>query len=191
MSHVGPLSGASCSGPTLQSSLLTTGTAGKGQGVGRLETVAGDPGTPADDADLRVVASATDVRKASDGLDYTGKMILRTKMRITDRANGVLGGESATTENFNFSFPLDCVATPQPNPQLPNNFGGSCTVTTTTDTLLANFANEGKRAVLSAVSMVLLDARADGTITSGSGTCPLSCGTGDEAVFLRQGVFTP
>ena len=60
-----------------------------------------------------------------------------------------------------------------------------------TGTLVPNLAREGKRAVISALSIKLLDAGPDGVITPPSGSCPYTCGSGDEAVFLRQGLFTP
>jgi hypothetical protein len=34
----------------------------------------------------------------------------------------------------------------------------------------------------------VLDAGPDGSITE---SCPYSCGSGDEKVFLRQGLFAP
>jgi len=38
--------------------------------------------------------------------------------------------------------------------------------------------------------VTVLDAGADGSIAAGGG-CPVTCGTGDENVFLDQGMFAP
>jgi len=45
--------------------------------------------------------------------------------------------------------------------------------------------------VLAAFSINVADAGRDGIITPASGACPPTCGSGDEQVFLRQGVFAP
>ena len=43
--------------------------------------------------------------------------------------------------------------------------------------------------VMEIPSLKVLDAGADGDADAAG--CPLSCGTGDEHAYLRQGVFTP
>ena len=68
--------------------------------------------------------------------------------------------------------------------------GGSCNITTTADTLIPGLTVEGARSVVSTFSLEVFDAGADGDVGPSS-ACPPTCGTGDEAVFLRQGVFTP
>jgi hypothetical protein len=182
--HVAPLALDSCSPAGRESSLLTTSNIGTGSGLARLEVVVGSPGTEADEADLRIDAAATDVRTESDGSDYAGKAILTTLLRITDRANGFFATEAATVRDAELSIPVDCVATPA------SPAGGTCSVDTTADTLLPGFAREGKRTVISAFSVKLEDAGADGSVGSPA-SCPPTCGTGDEGTFLRQGVFTP
>jgi hypothetical protein len=138
-----------------------------------------------DEADVSISASATDVLNQAGGTEYTGKLILTTTMRITDRSNGYSSDEGGTVQDAQFSVPFDCVHTSDPV------LGGSCNVTTTADTLLPNFVKESKRTIISTFSLNLLDAGADGSITPPSGACPLSCGSGDEKLFLTQGVFTP
>ena len=56
---------------------------------------------------------------------------------------------------------------------------------------MPGFAKEGKRAVISALSLELLDPGPDDTIDPVSGTCPPACGSGDEQAFLHEGVFLP
>ena len=106
-------------------------------------------------------------------------------MRITDLANGPSGADAATSQDFDFSLPVDCVATSS------TDVGSSCNVDTTIDTLVPGFAREGKRAVIPTFSLVLTDAGPDGTVIPSAGACPPTCGSGDESVFLRQGVFAP
>ena len=183
-SHVAPLAQPSCTPAPQESPLLTTSTTGKGVAFARLDVIPGNVTTAADEADLRIAASATDVRKSSDGSDYAGKAILTTALRITDRGNGYFSNESGTAQDLAFGIPVDCVATPDPA------IGSGCSLNTTADTLVPGFAREGKRAVVSAFSMQLNDAGPDADIGSPA-ACPPSCGTGDEQAFLRQGVFTP
>jgi hypothetical protein len=181
--HIAPLDNPSCSSPQLSSSVLTTSTTGKGAGSARLETIVGDPLTSADEADIAISANATDVKLASGGADYVGKLLLRSSFRLTDRATGFFGDEAGTTQDFTFGAPVDCVAT------VDTTLGASCSVNTSADALLPGLVREGKRMVLSTFSVSLDDAGPDGNANAAG--CPLSCGNGDEAPYLRQGVFAP
>jgi hypothetical protein len=185
--HVGPapLNRPSCNPPHQESTLLTTSPLGKGGAFARLDVIPGDPGTTADEADINIVAIATDVRK-SDGTDYTGKVILTTTLRITDFSNGFSGSETGTVQDTQFSVPINCSGTPA-----DSGIGSNCAVTTTADALVPNFPMEGKRSVVSAFTTKLLDAGADGSITPPSGSCPPTCGSGDEKTYLVQGIFAP
>ncbi len=192
-SHVEPLDYPSCEPPALESQVLTTHRLGRGQGSARLDVRTGDPGTPEDEADLRLVASATDVRcstaplpgcAVADG-DYTGSVLLSTRIRITDRRNGGpgtgAGAGSGTLEETRFEVPAVCV------PTADTSRGSACTVNTTANTQIPGWAQEGRRAVISAFSVELRDAGPNGTGYGAS--CPPTCGDGDEATYLRQGVF--
>jgi hypothetical protein len=187
--HAAPLSLPSCKPPVQQSSLLTTSPIGKGGGFARLDTVADNPGTQADEADVRITGLATDVRKASDGSDYTGKVIFTTAIRITDSGNGGSGRNAGTVQDAELSIPVICVATAD------TNVGASCNLDTTADTLVPGVVKTGKRALISSFSVNVKDAGPDGSIAPspdplGLG-CPPTCGSGDESVFLGQGVFAP
>ena len=109
-------------------------------------------------------------------------------MRITDRANGSSEAVPATSQDFEFSVPVDCVATP--------TVGGL--------ELLARHQLRRARARIRAGGKAsgdlgLLDADARRRPRRGDRSkldpfglgCPPTCGSGDEKVFLRQGVFTP
>ena len=180
--HVAPLASPSCTPPTLLSSLLTTSSTGKGQGFVRYDAVPGNPATPADEADLSIQTSLSDVRNSSDGSDYAGRAILNATFRITDRASG-FGGVSATGPAFGFSIPLDCQSTADPT------IGGACNLQTSADTLLPGMVLEGKRSVIATRLIQILDVGVDGQIASSG--CPPTCGTGDERPFVRAGVFAP
>jgi DNA-binding beta-propeller fold protein YncE len=184
-SHVAPLDAGSCTNPALESSQLTISSQGRGAASARLDVHPGDTGTPADEADVDVGASASDVRDASSGLDYTGQLLLRFTMRSTDRATGPDGVDAGTTQDVDFSVPVTCL------PTLSLTVGSTCNVDSTIDTLVPGFAQEGKRAVISTFSFTLTDAGPDGSVTPSSGDCPPTCGSGDEEVFMRQGVFAP
>jgi acyl-homoserine-lactone acylase len=187
--HVAPLALDACSPPRLESSELTTSEQGKASAFARLDVTPGIPGTPEDEADVRIAASASDVRSAGDGSDYTGQTILSAVIRITDRANGSSQVESATVQDVRLGLPVGCVATPAAD------LGSTCSLNTTADSMVPGFAREGKRAVISTFSFELLDAGADGDLSPSSDPlglgCPPTCGSGDEGAFLRQGVYAP
>ena len=182
-SHSPPLDAPSCTPPRTASSLVTISSVGRGAGSARLDVEAGDPSTAADEADVHIAASMTDVRNAVDGSDYAGQLALTTGLRITDGANGPSQDEPATVEDFELGVPLSCSPTADPL------LGAACSVNTSADTLVPGMAREGDRAVISAFSLTVEDPGADGELL-GPG-CPPACGTGDEAVFLRQGLFLP
>ena len=92
----------------------------------------------ADEADLRIAASATDVRKSSDGSDYAGKVILTTALRITDRGNGSSRTSPGRCRTSPSGFRVDCVATPDPA------IGSGSSLNTTADTLFARLRPGGQ-----------------------------------------------
>jgi dipeptidyl aminopeptidase/acylaminoacyl peptidase len=179
--HVSPLALDSCSPPTPRSLVLTTSPNGAGSGFARLTTIPGVISTPADEADVRIEANVSDVRNASDGSDYTGKLLLSLGLRMTDKRSG-FGGVPATVADAALGAPLDCVAT-------PTTAGADCSLSTTADTLLPSLVLERKRTILSLRSLTVDDAGVDGNANAAG--CPRACGTGDERPFLDQGVFAP
>jgi hypothetical protein len=180
--HVAPLGQDSCSPAAEDSTVLTTATTGRQTGSARFDVLNGNPGTPADEADVRIRASVTDVRRKSDGADYVGKVLLESAIRVTDRSNGP--AESGTVrDNVHLSAPLDCVATSDPA------VGGTCSVDTTADSLLPGLVLEQKRTIVELLRVAGKDAGPNGA-GYGAG-CPPTCGDGDERAFLHQGVFLP
>ena len=181
-SHVSPLANPSCTPPVETSTVLTTSSTGKQNASARYDTITGNASTNADEADVRIQASATDVKKRSDGTDYVGPVLLTSNLRVTDKSNGV-AGEPATVQNGEFQVPVNCVGT------MDTTIGSTCSVNTTADALIPGYILEGRRTIFALESVTMKDAGLNGT-GYGAG-CPQTCGDGDEKVFLRQGVVTP
>jgi hypothetical protein len=114
--------------------------------------------------------------------DFTGKLLVTIRFRISDKSNGSPPVESATGQDFDFQFPLQCVATGTAD-------GGLCSTTTSVNSFYPAALTNGKRAVWAIQDVKVLDPGPNGT---GFDTgCPPTCGNGDEAVLMRQGVFVP
>jgi len=185
--HVAPLDLGSCSPAAQQSDLLTTSTIGRGAGSVILRVQKGDSGTLEDEADVSIAASITDVRLAPGGSDYVGQVLLRMGMRLTDRANRFhlepVANEPATVRDTELAAPIDCIAS-------AGSGGSSCELATSADALVPGFVVEGRRMVVSGLGLAVEDAGADGDVGPPA-SCPPACGTGDESVFLSQGLFAP
>ncbi len=186
--HVAPLEVDGCTPPS-QESPLTTSTIGKGHGSASFKALIGNPNTTDDEADISISSEITDVRQSNQD-DYTGRLVLTSGIRITDTANGVQGGVPATVEDMNLSVPVEC----SPTPAAPT-LGSRCTIATTLDTLVPGFVAEEKRSVISMFSVNVTDEGPDASIEPSSDPiglgCPPTCGSGDEKVFMRQGLVTP
>jgi len=208
--HVPPLAFGSCTPPVLSSAILTTGTAGAGQGSARLDVFCTDGQIPpcstnaGDQEDIRVVSNSSDVRCSVGGIpgctaagaDYTGQLIGQSVIRITDHSNGTpptvcasgTGAApcvTATVTDITFSVPAQCADNGGAN-------GANCSVNTTIDTLVPTTVKELQRGIVSIFGVVALDAGPDGSISpGGSFTCPPICGSGDETKYADQGIFIP
>lgn len=154
----------------------------------------GNPATPADEADLRIDVSITDVRCQGTNAacpggplsDYEGRLAaFASTTRITDRTNLPPGPNGVPgTGNRQFRIPLDCIATASAV------VGATCAVSTTADALLPGVIVEGRRAIWELGQINVRDAGPNGTGYE-LPACPPDCGDGDETTFLRQGVFVP
>jgi hypothetical protein len=181
--HGPPLAFASCNPPRLRSDYLTLGTAdsnGKATnsvGSVRLDVIAGNPSTPADEADVQERVSITDVRKQTDLSDYTGQLSTTMSARITDRDNAQTSGggsDPATVNDLQFPVSVPCSATADPA------IGGTCSITTTFDSVLPGVIREGDRANWQLGEVQVFDGGSDGV----NATSP-------NTLFARQGVFIP
>ena len=177
--HGPPLAFPSCSAPVPESGSLTVGTPdANGQvanstGSVTVKTLAGNPSTPADEADVRVTSTITDVRNKTGLADYTGQVQVRLALRITDRRNGPSNAESGTGDTtINITSP--CAATGDPNS------GSNCTLSTTIDAVTAGAVPEGKRSVWAIGKVDMYDGGSDGVVS-----------TAPNTLFADQAIFVP
>jgi len=180
-SHGAPLAFPSCDPPQQTSTRLTVGTPdANGQpanagGFVRLATIAGNPSTSADEADVRLTATMTDVRRAGDLSDYTGELDARASIRLTDKVNGLTSSEAGTVSDFDLDFAVPCAATGDADE------GAACSATTTADAVTPGMVPEGKRAIWQLGQLELLDGGADDMAST----------TADNTRFAVQGIFVP
>jgi len=165
------------------------GAPAKFTGAVRIGVHVGDPATPADEADLRLRVSSTDIRcrpaaapatcGASNivGADYVGELQARVAVRITDKDHTPApgGAGAATTLDMPYSFTIPCAGTAD------DTVGSGCEVETTADALVPDTVKEGDRSVWQLGQVEVLDAGPDGDVNTPAGA----------QVFLRQGVFVP
>jgi hypothetical protein len=180
--HGGPLAYKSCLNPELISGTLTYGTPdanGKqanSTGVFAMTTKAGNPATPANEADVRIDMSLTDVRLQAGLGDYTGQLELVLASRLTDTANGPGLNEPATTEDFEWTAPVQCAATAS------TSIGSDCELHTTVNTLVPGTIVEGRRTIWEEADHIhVFDGGPDGRAST----------EGDNLLYAVQGVFVP
>jgi hypothetical protein len=179
--HGAPLSSQSCAPPTQASSFLTVGTpdapgngaAANSVASAQFTTIPGNANTQADEGDVRVGASITDVRNKSGLGDYAGQLKLTTDLRITDRDNGPT--EISTTQAVSLSFAVPCTVT-----TATTTIGSSCTLNTTADALAAGTVKESMRAIWELGKVNVFDGGSDGVAS-----------TDPNTLFLTQGYFVP
>jgi len=181
--HGGPLSYSGCSPTEQASGFLTTGTPDANgqpaQFVGNVKMVAvmGDPGTPADDADVNVTVNVTDVRNKGSLSDYEGQLLLRVPLRITDMTNHngpTEPPDKGTSTTTGLSFVVPCAATPE-------DIGGACNLTTTADSVAPGAVQEGNRAIWQTDQLQVYDGGSDGSVATAD----------DDTLFATQGIFVP
>jgi hypothetical protein len=176
----GGASDLSCSPPVQLSDHLTVGTPDsnslyvQSMGVASFVTLVGDPGTPADEADVRLQLSITDIRRKSDLSDYAGELQANASVRITDKYNGSVPSDPGVVSDLSFPFTVPCATTSNPNS------GSTCAVTTTADTLVPGAIREGARAIWQLGQVEVYDGGADGDVD-----------TAPNTLFARQGIFIP
>jgi hypothetical protein len=171
--HGPPLGFGSCNPPSQEPGQLTVGTPdSNGQGaksVGHLRviTLTGNPATPADEADVRVLANITDVRMRSDLSDFTGDLEARLTIQITDKNNTPHPGGpgAATVQELTHSHQIPCAETAN------TTVGSTCQLDTTVEALLPGAVVEKRRAIWELGAIRVHD------------------GAGN--LFLTQGLFVP
>ena len=177
--HGGPLSHPSCGPPSPVEGRLTVGTpdangrGAKSLGFVRMAVLAGDAETGADEADVTLTASVSDVRQRSDLEDYSGEL----------RAS-VVGSRHRrwrARPDDGRGFP---VRVRRPMPPTPDTtVGSTCAVTTTADAVLGdpNAVLESNRSIWQVAEVDVFDGGIDGVGST----------TEDNSLFMTQGVFVP
>ena len=130
---------------------------------------------------MKLVASITDIRKASDLSDYTGELRALFELRITDKDNSAnpqagLYNHSATVSDLTIEQTLLAAATPG-----DLGIGSSASATTTFDAILPGVVREGKRTIWELGQVQVFGGGADGDAET----------TADNTLFMVQGVFVP
>jgi hypothetical protein len=181
--HGPPLAALSCSPPLQSSDYLTVGTldangqkANSTAWVGQ-RTIVGNPSTPADEADVKLTASLSDVRQ-KDLSDYPGELEIRTTRRITDKdntpaPNGGIG--AATAQDLPFSATIPCATTSD------TTIGSLCSLETTADALVPGSVKEGMRSIWELSQVEVYDGGSDGDADTST----------DNTLFMDQGIFVP
>ena len=179
--HGEPLDVGSCSPPQQASDRLTVGTLDANGNVAnsvgslRLDVQPGNPAIPADDADVSLAFSLTDVRRASDLTDYAGELEGIFNLRITDKNNGdAQSQQPATVPDLPFSFTVPCAETLDPLT------GATCSASTSADAITPGSVPEGLRSNWQLGQVQVLDGGADD-----------DADTPDNSLFAVQGVFAP
>jgi Tol biopolymer transport system component len=184
--HGPPLAFGSCAPPDETSDERTVGTpeangaAANMIGSLRIEAVVGNAATSADEADIAIRFSVTDVRcrssssfpctnaNAAGGTDYAGSVYGKLSLRITDRYNlpAPAGQAPGTMTDRPLTFRAECLDNSD------TSIGSTCSQTTTLDALYPAMVTEGDRAVVSVTGAEVSD-------------------TEFGLPFLRPGVFVP
>jgi hypothetical protein len=175
--HGPSLAFPSCSNPTGTSSFLTVGADGSvtdSTGHVRYGVVVGDPATPANEADVGLTVSLTDVRWSNDKSDYGGQLSAGGAVRITDQSNGPRRNESATGQDTEFPVTVPCATTSNPS------VGGTCSLSTTFNAVVPGAVVEGKRALWQLGQLKVNDGGSNGV-----------AGNAGATLFATQGVFVP
>jgi hypothetical protein len=177
--HGAPLAFSSCSNPPLASSTLTAGTpdangaAANFVGSVTLTTIIGRPRCC--DTDVKINASLTDVRRATDLTDYTGQLQLQLPLRITDKVNDVDGVQPGTMTDYTFRVTIPCAATSN------TGVGSTCSVSTAANVLVPGAVPDGRRTIWALGQVAVYDGGPDGDVSTPTG----------DTVFAKQGVFVP
>jgi predicted acyl esterase len=175
-SHGPPLAFGSCSSPRPVSDALTVGTAdangraAESVGFVKLEAIAGNLETAADEADARLTASLSDVRRRSDLTDYSGELRVQLLARITDRT---AEQEPTTTQDSPLGATVPCTPT-------AGAAGATCSLSTTVDAIMPGAVTEGRRTMWQLAAVEVHDGGSDGLAA-----------TGPNELFARQGLFVP
>jgi hypothetical protein len=196
--HGPSLAYPSCNPPTRPTTVLTVGTpdangfSASSASSMRFRVVVGNPATESNEADVQTVINVNDVRcattlvpacpSATAGADYTGRVGISVNLQITDQRNAAEQPDHGTVQSFPLQWSVQCAAT------VETTKGAACATTTSLNALLPGAVLETRRTIWELGQVTVRDAGANGT---GYAACPPTCGDGDEATYMRQGIFVP
>jgi hypothetical protein len=176
--HGSPLALGSCNPPTyIPGTVARQGP--QSIGSAELTVVPGNLATVSDEADVAIVAGATDIRSRQTGADYVpnaggADVVLVEKLRISDRRNSPSGSDPATVVDFDFPVGVECAGTADPAT------GSVCSASTSADAVTPGAIAEGRDMVLQVFRVRVNDAGQNG-----------APGDGDDRNFSQQGMYVP
>jgi hypothetical protein len=183
--HGSPLASPSCSPPAQSSGFLTVGSpdanraAANSAGYLSFTVIGESPIDLAngDQADVRIRAQLTDVRRKSDLLDYGGELRVAATVRLTDGdyKGAPITDPPQTASDLPFGFVVPCT------PIAEAAKGSTCVVSTSADAIVPGIATEGLRSVWQLGSVEVFDGGSDGDADT----------TNDDTLFAHQGLFAP
>ena len=141
----------------------------------RLVAISDNVSTAADEANMKMQVSVTDIR-ARPGLgDYTGDLDARLPLRLTDRSNGPSAAETGTTQDTDFRIPVPCAVTTD------TSIGSACSVNTSPNAIAPGAIKGLRRAIWALDQVRVYDGGADGVAST----------AGDNTLFAVQGLLVP
>ena len=192
--HGPPLAALSCNPPVQTSAVATMGTGDAWAGTSpkfvgsiRLDVKASSP------EDVLIKVNSSDVRcKAGTSAgcgsantdnasvpDYAGELQANATIRITDHFNGPVGGtggtDPATVSDLPFPVPVPCANSGD------TTVGGTCATNTTANGVVPGAVQDAKRANVEVQTINIFDGGTDGVAAT----------TGDNTLYLTQGIWIP
>jgi hypothetical protein len=170
----------SCAPPMQASDYLTVGTFDVNQkpvqayGKMSFSVDAGNPSTPADEADVLLHMEMSDVRRQTTLDDYAGQLTVSADVKITDRQNGSVAVDPATVVALPFEFVTSCATTAD------TGIGSACVTDTSADAVIPGVIKEGFRSAWEVGQVKVYDGGSDGVANTAGNT-----------LFLVQGIFVP
>jgi glucose/arabinose dehydrogenase/PKD repeat protein len=174
--HGPPLDEPSCRPPVQASDYTTVGTPdangfpARSTGRARFQVLRGDPATSANEADVRITISITDVLDRTTGANYVGSVRGVVALRITDRQSSL---PASTLSDLPLAVDMPCT------PDLAVA-GSTCSAVTTMNALTPGSVLEGARSIWELGPVQVFDGGPDGD--------PATPGNG---LLATQGVFVP
>ena len=133
------------------------GSSARSIGYVQFRSRLGNDGTPADEADVEITATLSDVFRAGSVLsDYAGDLRMRTRLQMTDKLSGSATLDPATVDDFFLNVPMPCTPT-------ADSSGSTCEAHTTADALFPGVVVESRRTLWELGAVQVFDGGSDGS----------------------------